>query len=225
MPSIRDALKANYFCSWADHDSTAKTSVKTNAQQFPTLRNYEWHGYDDAGFDAAIRNRLGTLTTKDNEILAQAYQQGEQVPELIHSEADVERFWNRYLSRVLVYAARRYAKLKEGGQLQEVQEMSKAGPSGPTAESTTVDAKMSSGRQDINIIEFKKPWVIRTAEWGMANQEGSSARKDLARELRMYDPAQGCASFALIEAQGMPGSITALISLYLMAFDICIFSF
>ena len=96
-------------------------------------------------------------------------------PDQSPAKPDVERLWNRYPGRVLSYAARRYAKLMEEGQLKGITEMSKAGASGHTNESTTADQKMVMGRQDISVIEFKKPWVIRTAEWGMINQEGSSA--------------------------------------------------
>ena len=175
MPLIRDAFTQHYVCTWAENDSSPKSSVKFSAQQYPILRKCVWHGYAEAGFDAAICNSIGAAKTEDNNILTLQYQGGEQVPESIFGEADVERLWNHYPGRVLSYAARRYAKLMEEGQLKGITEMSKAGASGHTNESTTADQKMVMGRQDISVIEFKRPWFIRTAEWGMINQEGSSA--------------------------------------------------
>ena len=87
MPSIREAFTQHYVCTWAENDSSAKTSVKVNAQQYPILRKYVWHGYAEAGFDAAIHNSIGAARTEDNNILTLQYQGGEQVPGSISSEA------------------------------------------------------------------------------------------------------------------------------------------
>ena len=89
MPSIRDALKQNHTCTWADNNFNAATSMKVNAQQFNILRHYKWHDYATTGFNNAIRNKLGALKAENNNVLNKAYVSGERLNEVIQNEADV----------------------------------------------------------------------------------------------------------------------------------------